>query len=241
MPSKEEGTAASGRESTCALAALALLLAILQPAAAINIVIQLDDDGQNPNYDLAGARLEAVFRAAEAIWERLLPDSGTYEIDVWWGDLDDGVGGEWQHTGTLADNNIVIDPTPRMADGTNLGWFIDDTPSDHSEFDFLTKIPNTGQGGNAAGMTVYRDLDANQQGAWFDSPRRPVCWRWATSVRPSVCCRPQATSRLSCNPVGRLTCCRSSCTRSATSWGSTLWTSKTAGRSIPSTSTGSRT
>ncbi len=179
MRSEWTGTPAVRREpryirpKECALLAAALLLTIAWPLDAINIVIQLDDDGQNPNYDPAGTRLEAVFRAAEAIWERLLPDSGTYEIDVWWGDLDDGVGGEWQHTGTTADNNIVIDPTPRLANGTNLGWFIDDTSSDHSEFDFLTKTPNTGQGGNAAGMTVYRDLDASQQGAWFDVAAPP--------------------------------------------------------------------
>ena len=157
------------------LAALLLLTTLIQPpTAAIDIIIQLDDDGQNPDFDTDGTRLQDVFFAAEAIWEQLLPDPGTYPIDVWWGNLDDGRLAEWQPTGTTADNNIVVDPTPRTAAGGNLFFYVDPTPLDHSEFDFLTTTPATPAGtGNAQGMTVYADLDEPTKNTWFDVAAPP--------------------------------------------------------------------
>lgn len=157
-----------------ALAVVVLAISVATPrAAAIDIVIQLDDDGQNPGFDPNGTRLEALFFEAEAIWEALLPDPGTYEIDVWWGNLDDGTLAVHENTGTGADNNIIVDPTPRREDATDLGFFIDATPWHHGEFDFITKAadPNCTCLGNSQGMTLFSDLgDPFPAKTWFPGP-----------------------------------------------------------------------
>ena len=131
---------------------------------ALDIIPQLQDEGENPSYDPDGSRLLAVFNAAAQIWERLLPfDSNEYEIDVSWGDLDDGTLG--LHTFQFGgDNNIRIDPSPRQSDGDVLNWFIDASPLNHSEFNFNNPSPANP---NSQGMTLYRDLSSSQQSDWF--------------------------------------------------------------------------
>ncbi|MEZ6193596.1 MAG: hypothetical protein R3C45_20195 [Phycisphaerales bacterium] len=132
------------------------------PARAINIVIQLQNEGENPSWDASGSQLQAAFNAAAQIWERLLPGGGTYEVDVWWEDLDDGTLGQWSPE-CCGDNNIRIDPTPKTSGGDNFTWWVDPTPLENSEFDFTN-------GSNYQGITLYEDLTGSQQGDWFIGP-----------------------------------------------------------------------
>jgi hypothetical protein len=77
------------RSAAYLLAFLLTAVGTVNQASAINIVIQLQDEGENPSWDSGGGHLRDIFEAAAIIWERLLPDSMTYEIDVYYEDLPD--------------------------------------------------------------------------------------------------------------------------------------------------------
>lgn len=70
------------------LTSFALALSRPPPAPGIDIVIQLQNEGKNPAYDPNGACLSSILNAAARMWEDVLPGEGTYEIDVFYDDLD---------------------------------------------------------------------------------------------------------------------------------------------------------
>ncbi len=119
-------------------------------AAAIDIVIQLQNEGQNPAFDPNGTRMKAIFEAAAQIWEDYLPQSKTYEVDIWWSvdefdsPDDAGVLGRWSNQ-FGGDNNIRLNASVG-------NWFIDDDPLDHSEFQLA--------------QTLYRSLNSTLQSQW---------------------------------------------------------------------------
>ncbi|MCA9257669.1 MAG: hypothetical protein KDA61_00660 [Planctomycetales bacterium] len=146
---------------------------VAQPAAAINIVMQLQQEGMNPSYDPSGAKLKAIANAAAAYWEDYLPESGTYEVDIWW-DTDELSGstlGRWNFQ-VGGDNNIRINADPRDGDGNQRDWYIDPTPMDNSEYDFATQNRWWSDASNrnvyGGGAWLYRDLDGSEQSGWFD-------------------------------------------------------------------------
>lgn len=135
-------------------AAIWLAPAVQTPALAIDIVIQLDDEGYNPPSDPTGVLLRNAFNAAAEIWERLLPQAGVYEVDVAWNsyEIPDGGMSKW-YEDFAGDNNIYVNPI--------VPWFFDTSPLSHSEFNF------------DSGTTLYRDLSASTQSAWFNGSGIP--------------------------------------------------------------------
>lgn len=167
-------TPSARRVSALRILAYCLVLAMPTPSArAINIVIQLQDEGENPSYDSNGAQLEALFEAAATYWEDYLPASDTYEVDVMWSASefsdDPGVLGRWSFQ-VGGDNNIRINPNP-TADGDPAQWYFDPTPLDHSEYDFDTQDRNFNDNSNRwdyrGGQWLYRDIDPGEQSSWF--------------------------------------------------------------------------
>jgi len=142
------------------------------PAAAIDIVIQLGDEGENPSYDPNGTRLKAIFNAAAAYWEDYLPASKTYEVDIFWSasefEGEAGVLARWNFQ-FGGDNNIRVNPNPGSG-----SWFLDPTPLDNSEFDFETRdrvIGSTNPWEYRGGTWLYGDVTSGEQSSWFgDSP-----------------------------------------------------------------------
>jgi len=150
-----------------ALAAMTTwMLAFPLPAGAIDIVIHLNDKGMNPSYDPSGSRLETIANAAAIYWEEALPESGTYDVDLWWDNgLDGTTLGNWSWD-SVGNDNIRINPGPSAGP-----WFIDPTPNDHSEFDFVTQDrfwnADDGRWEYRGGQWLDRDVDPAEQSAWF--------------------------------------------------------------------------
>ncbi len=142
------------------LAALSLALPA-SPSRGIDIVIQLQNEGKNPTYDPNGARLSSILNAAARIWEDVLPGDGTYEIDVFYDELDNGTLGQWSYQ-FGGDNNLRIDPTPRTATGTLRNWFLDPTPMENEEFNL--------SGADFPGALFYKDLTRAQKANFAGSP-----------------------------------------------------------------------
>lgn len=67
------------------------------PLSAIDIQLMYTTEGNEPVWDPNGDVLMAHARAAEAIWERLLPgSSNTYELWIEWDlDVPAGVRAQW--------------------------------------------------------------------------------------------------------------------------------------------------
>ncbi len=103
-----------------------LVMAVARPARAIDIQLVYDDLGENPTWDASGTALMAIAQAAAQIWEDLLPQSGTYTVDVSWSELDDGQLGLWK--GDVGNDNTYFN--------SNKPWFIDTTPFNHDEYQF---------------------------------------------------------------------------------------------------------
>lgn len=142
------------------LASLSLALPVSK-VHGIDIVIQLQNEGKNPSYDPNGARLSSIMNAAARIWEDVLPGAGTYEIDVFYDDLDNGTLGQWSYQ-FGGDNNLRIDPTPRTATGAVRNWFLDPTPMENEEFNL--------SGADFPGALFYKDLTRVQKANFAGSP-----------------------------------------------------------------------
>ncbi|RIK82743.1 MAG: hypothetical protein DCC67_06805 [Planctomycetota bacterium] len=144
-------------------------------AGAIDIVIHLGDEGENPSYDSDGAKLAAIFNAAASFWEDYLPEAGetgTYDVDVFWSssefeDEDDPALARWSFQAG-GNNNIRVNPNPESG-GDAKQWYIDVSPFDHSEYDFFTQIRDFD--GTAydyqGGQWLFRDVSAAEQMDWF--------------------------------------------------------------------------
>ena len=160
------------------LAGLILMPALTPPSArAIDIVIQLGDEGENPFFDPAGLGLRSMFYTAAAYWEDYLPEegeTGTYEVDIFWSssefDDDPTSLGVWYYQAG-GDNNIYINPYPLDDSGSPIPWYIDQTPTDHSEFDFENPDRFWSSTNNRyvyqGGTWHYGEVDPNEQSAWF--------------------------------------------------------------------------
>ena len=162
------------RARACCVATVALLPAtpgISGSAWGISIVLNLDDEGENPSFDPTGQKLLAIFQAAAAIWEDALPQSGSYEVDIAWStsdaafdDPEDTTLGVWYLDLFDTYNNIYIH--------ANENWFIDPTPLDHSEFNFADQVRSSNS--FLGGQWLYRDLEASEKLAWFDGSPPPL-------------------------------------------------------------------
>lgn len=149
------------RSFTAGCLAALLMTFHASPSRGIDIVIQLQNEGKNPSYDPNGARLSSILNAAARIWEDVLPGDGTYEIDVFYDELDNGTLGQWSYQ-FGGDNNLRIDPTPRTAAGGVRNWFIDPTPFDNAEFNMT--------GADFPGALFYKDLTRVQKANFAGSP-----------------------------------------------------------------------
>jgi len=144
----------------------------IQSAMAINIVMQLQQEGMNPTDDPNGTRLLAIANAAASFWEDYLPESGTYEVDIWW-DTDELSGNTWGRWNFQVggDNNIRINADPRDSNNAPVQWFFDSTPTEHGEFDFVTQDRVLNMAGTQwiyrGGQWLYRDVDPQEQIFWF--------------------------------------------------------------------------
>ena len=152
-----------------------LILSLAGRSGAIDIVIQLQDEDQNPSYDPDGSRMAAIFNAAATYWEDYLPEdgeTGTYEVDVSWsasefsGTPDTLAKWSFQNGG---DNNIRVNPNP-IANDEPAGWYFDASPLESSEYDFVTQDRVLNDDNNwdyRGGQWLFRDVDASEQSSWF--------------------------------------------------------------------------
>lgn len=154
-------------------AALAVVL-FCEPVGGINITMQLQQEGMNPDSDPTGQLLQFIANAAAAFWEDVLPQPGNYEVDIWW-DTEELTGqmlGQWSFEAAPADNNIRINADPRDTDDNPVPWFFDLTPFDHIEFDFAAQVRSPNMGLNPwnynGGQWLYRDLENVEQLLWFE-------------------------------------------------------------------------
>ncbi len=145
---------------------LAALVFLLLPCCwdassmAINITIHHDTgDDDNPVWDPDGSRLIGMFEAAAQIWESLLPGEGNHAVDVKWDD-DFSALGQWNlDFEPFSNNNIRINPANP--------WFIDSTPFDNSEYDFLTQNASGSPRSFFGGTWHVHDLTSTEVGAGF--------------------------------------------------------------------------
>lgn len=146
------------------IALAGMLLAVLglygRVAVALDIVLDFRDDLQQETmpFDDAGARLTAIFQAAEAIYEDIIEDDYTLQIDFWYTDLDKGVLGNHnlisQSGGRETRGSVRIDSrSGEGGTGAFNNYFFDLTPFDNSEFNMQ--------------QTLWRDLTVDQQADWY--------------------------------------------------------------------------
>jgi len=136
-------------------AAAILLCAVFQPAAvAITINMDYFNEGdpvphdENPSWDPDGTILKAHFQVAKAIWESLLPGSGTYDLDFEW---DDDIGATTLGLTTPGPNlqtlNNLVEINPIQT------WFADPTPGTSEEFSSISSSFYSGLSGFYSGLS----------------------------------------------------------------------------------------
>ena len=142
------------------LAAVVGCASLALPAGAITIDFSYSHREPHPE-DLDGSRLIAITQVASAYYESLLPQPGPFPetpftFDLRWEDLGSSTLGEYRFG--------VPFQTDRLALNSNIDWFFDPHPLDHSEFAF----GGTGTSSNNwAGQTLFRDLTPGQRNDWF--------------------------------------------------------------------------
>jgi hypothetical protein len=150
------GMAALRRRRTLAATLLTALLAALTAAPvaqAINITIELLNEGENPSFDQNGTQLAAIFNAAATFWEDALPEPGTFNVKLAWRlyGANDQAAATWHPN--PGDNKITVRTNPTSP------WFFDTTPLEHSEFNMSA--------------VLFRDLSVSQKDAFFDGDTSP--------------------------------------------------------------------
>ncbi|MCG3125843.1 MAG: hypothetical protein CHACPFDD_00670 [Phycisphaerae bacterium] len=156
------------------IAALALTIGPASTAVA-QLQIELEYDWSRldcvpPSYDPDGERLQVIMETAAKYWEDCFPSvSETIEIRYYWTDIVN----PGDYTGPLAWLHNWLDNSDQLADtlktsltarkyrirfdtiesGSEIPWFVDDTPWEHSEFWMA--------------QTVYQSLTATEQGDYF--------------------------------------------------------------------------
>ena len=148
---------------------LALLFAVAPSTMAIEINFEYDAELTHPN-DPSGAWIMFMANSAAAYWEDYLPEDGTYDIDIAYDQLGTSSGGG-ENYGLASPcgigNAIWMDIDPSD------GWFVDPTPFDHSEYDFITRQDpvwnsNTNRYEYGGGQWLYSDVSGGEQAAWFE-------------------------------------------------------------------------
>lgn len=135
---------------------------LVQPSAAIDISFHLEGPGENPAWDPDGSILRSIFEAAASYWEPIFVDSRSMTVDIEW---DDDLGtdrGMWTYD-PFGNNNIEIN--------SNLNWWVDPTPLEHSEFDFATQNRNWNPGIGFdywSGQWLYQHVTSAEQLDWFN-------------------------------------------------------------------------
>jgi hypothetical protein len=155
--------------AVCAVAAVVVPLTDLGARPALAIIINLTYDnseaeepcwGPNGNcatstsWDPGGFVLMDHARAAADIWESLLNDPTTYNIEIEWdNNFTPPTIGQWTSGGYIEVNSAA-----------GVQWFTDPTPGEHSEFNFANPATPSML---TQGQTLYRDLSLNSQQTWF--------------------------------------------------------------------------
>ncbi|MDP6544289.1 MAG: PEP-CTERM sorting domain-containing protein [Phycisphaerae bacterium] len=138
----------------------AVCVALLAPRAdALNIVLTFDSGSSDSvTFDNATAdNLRAIMNAAASVWEDIIEDSGTLNIEYYYDNLSDANGTLGSH------NNLAVSgsgkPTSaRIRFDTTIGgveqdWWFDPSPTNNSEFNIQ--------------QTLFRDLSGANQSSWF--------------------------------------------------------------------------
>jgi len=134
---------------SCASIAAIVLFASRTSAIEINVTY----DGlrsQAPEFDINGDRLRGLVNAAAAYYEDIIEDEATIDLAFTWGELDSGTLG-LAATVELQGGRPV---SSRIRFNTNVDWFIDPTPHDHSEFNFIqTTVGDLSDGNTLNSLT----------------------------------------------------------------------------------------
>lgn len=152
------------------IAAAIVLCAVFQPAAvAITINMSYFNEGdpiphdENPNWDPAGTVLKSHFQTAKAIWENLLPGSGSYDYEFEWDDDIDPLGLTSPDLLSPGDWIIELNSTKY--------WFADPTPSTNEEFE-TTPI-----------QKLYGQLSESEKSTYFPGASPPLALETGFSLR----------------------------------------------------------
>ncbi len=134
-----------------------VVLGVTLPARSITINLTFNVGvSDTPGFDPAGTLLQPIMEAAAGFWEDMIEDTWTIDVEYYYASLP----GSTLALHTNLDGGPVAKPTTaRVRFDTTLSgverlWYLDPTPTDHSEFDLQ--------------QTLYRDLSGAQQAAWFN-------------------------------------------------------------------------
>jgi len=125
---------------------------------ALNIVLTFKSaSSDSVTFDNATAdNLTAIMNAAANVWEDIIEDSGTLNIEYYYDNLSDAKGTLGLHTnlttsgGKPTSARIQFDTT---IGGVERDWWFDPSPTNNSEFNIQ--------------QTLFRDLTGTQQNNWF--------------------------------------------------------------------------
>ena len=139
------------------LQAVFLIAACSPSASALDIVLDFRDTiTDSPSFDPDGSALVSIMTEAANVWEDIIQDDHTLEIDFWWDDLSATTLALHQLTGQSGGRetsaNIRFDT---MTSGGERPWFLDPTPNLDEEFTLH--------------QTLYRDLSSSSQSAGFST------------------------------------------------------------------------
>jgi len=147
------------------------------PGLALTIHLNYDAGLSTPpsSIDESGAGLQVIVGQAAAMWESIIQDEGTLNIDFYWNDLDD-------NSGTLALENTLGTskgkPTEAriqfdsQSNGSDRRWYVDPSPEDSSEFNLQ--------------QVLVQDLSSSQVDAWYTgSPPATLEKSYAGSAKSS--------------------------------------------------------
>lgn len=140
-----------------AMIASGLFLWPLSDAPGITISVTYSEDIVT-SYDPDGSKLLGLAQAAASIWAGYYPNNSfSISIDFCYENLDPGILGNADST----TDDISIQASPSSS------WFLDTTPTDHSEFDFSgAGTPDN----DYIGQTLFRNVGTVNQGGWFNGP-----------------------------------------------------------------------
>jgi hypothetical protein len=150
--------------SLCAVIVIMGTVAHSSPSRAVTFNFTYNAGVSSPPAnDLSGTALVAMMQDAADIWSDIILDNWTINVELRWQvpTLGNNFSGQMQlfqaHPGNMNNepaeqNNRAVWTVIRM--NPNRNWWIDPTPQNNSEFNM--------------GQTLYRDLTATQQNAWYN-------------------------------------------------------------------------